>query len=57
MTQKIEDLTSQLDNLLNKNDEKFKVMRDEFLEDCREKVNYAREEKRIIEEKMEKLKK
>ena len=38
-------------------DEKVKQIRDEIIEESKDKVNYARKEKQLIEEKLEKLKK
>lgn len=41
----------------NKQDEKMKALREELLVESNDKVNYARQEKKLMEDKLEKLKK
>ncbi len=57
MSQKVEELQSQIDSIGVRADEKLKLTREELLEECRDKVSYARDEKKNLEDKLERLKK
>jgi CMP-N-acetylneuraminic acid synthetase len=40
-----------------RSEEKLKSTREELLEECKDKVNYARDEKKNMEEKLDRIKK